>query len=124
MILVMDDEKDIRELFKINLEKLGYQVLLACDGDEAVAFYKQALVKDEPFEVVILDINIPGGQGGKKVADQIHSLHSNAKIIVTSGDPSCPELTQYQDYGFQGALIKNFDRKNIKQVLEQVLGIL
>jgi PAS domain S-box-containing protein len=120
-ILVMDDEEDVRELFQLNLERLGYQTLLACNGAEAIALYQQSLESGAPINAIILDLSIPGSLGGKEVAAKIRSLNVNAKIIVASGDSGGPEMTHYQDYGFDGALEKTFDRKKIKQALEKVL---
>ncbi|GMR20621.1 MAG: hypothetical protein BMS9Abin36_1217 [Gammaproteobacteria bacterium] len=121
-ILVMDDEEDVRELFTLNLERLGCKVIPASNGDEAIALYRQALESDAPIDVVIMDLTIPGGMGGKELADTIRTMDPNARMIIASGHSDSPEMTQYQDYGFCGALEKDFDREKIKQVLEQVLS--
>ncbi len=121
-ILVIDDEEDIRDLFKFNLERLGCRTLLAGNGDEAIALYRQALESGEPVDAVILDLSLPGSMEGKEIADNIRVLDPQAKIIVASGHTAGPEMMYYHDYGFSGALEKDFNRKNIKQVLEQVLS--
>ena len=120
-ILLMDDEEDIRELFKINLEMLGCNTVPACNGDEAIALYQQSLESGKPIDVIVLDLTIPGSMGGKEIAEKLRAMDPDAKMIVASGHTEGPEMTHYQDYGFQGALEKNFNRKKIKQVLEQVL---
>ncbi|NOZ37580.1 MAG: response regulator [Gammaproteobacteria bacterium] len=121
-VLVVDDEEDIRDLFKLNLERLGCKVMLACNGDEAIALYRQSLDGGEAIEIVILDLTLPGGMGGKVIADSIRGLDPQAKIIVASGYTEAPEMTHYQEHGFSAALEKDFERKNIRQVLEQVLS--
>ena len=120
-ILVVDDEESVRELYKLNLEKLGCKTITARDGDQAITLYRQSLESGEPVDVVILDLSMPGSMGGKEVADKIRALDPHAKMIVASGYSDGPEMTHYQDYGFHGALEKKFDRGKIKQVLEQVL---
>lgn len=121
-ILLVDDEEDIRELYKINLERLGCNTVPACNGDEAIALYRQSLENGEPIDVIILDLTIPGSMGGKEIADKLRALDPHARMIVTSGHSEGPEMIHYQNYGFQGALEKNFNREKIKQVLEQVLA--
>jgi len=118
----MDDESDIRELYDINLSKLGCTTILACDGDEALAYYQQAMGEKKPIDAVIMDLSVPGGLNGTAMAAKIRLLDKRAKIIISSGYTHAQEMTHYQDYGFQGAIKKNFDRQEIKQVLEQVLA--
>ncbi|GMQ87401.1 MAG: hypothetical protein BMS9Abin08_0602 [Gammaproteobacteria bacterium] len=121
-ILVVDDEEDFQELFKLILERLGCKTVLSGNGDEAIALYRQSLDSSEPVDAVILDLNLPGGMGGREVAATILAMDPHARIIVASGHTEGPEMTRYQDYGFSGALEKNFDQKDLKQVLEQVLS--
>jgi two-component system cell cycle sensor histidine kinase/response regulator CckA len=121
-ILIMDDEEDTQELFKLNLNRLGCKAILASTGEEAITLYQQALDNANPIDVVILDLSIPGGTGGKEVAKKLRALDPKAKLIVASGYSEGPEMTEYQSHGFDGALEKNFNRENIKQVLEQVLS--
>jgi len=120
-ILVMDDEEPLRELYKIHLSKLGFTVILASGGDEVIRLFQQANNSENHINAVILDLSIPGSIGGKEVADKIRAVDSQAKIIVSSGDSESPEMQAYEKFGFQGALSKDFDRKEIKQVLDEVL---
>ena len=121
-VLVMDDDEDARELFAIRLKMLGYNAILTCDGDEAITLYAQSLKSGEPIAAAILDLTIPGGMGGKEVAKKIRELDLHARLIVASGYSEGPEMTHFADYGFDGALEKNFDREKLKQVLEQLLA--
>jgi two-component system response regulator RegX3 len=57
-ILVVDDEPSITEFVSYNLKKEGYEVAVASDGDEALA-----LAKREPFDLVVLDVMLPGIDG-------------------------------------------------------------
>lgn len=121
-ILVMDDEEHMRELYEINLGKLGWKTITACTGEEAITLYQQSLDKAEPIDAAILDLSIIGGLGGIETAERIRALDPQAKLIVSSGYSEGPEMTQFQDYGFDGALEKDFKREKMKQALEQVLS--
>jgi len=122
IIMIVDDEADIRDLFQLNLERLGYKTTQASTGVKAIDLYQHALKNNKPIHALILDLSLPGSMGGKEIAEKIRSLDSQAKIIVSSGNTSGEEMTHYQEHGFDAALEKNFDRENIRQVLEQLFS--
>jgi len=121
-VLVMDDDESLRELFQINLERLGYQVILSADGAQAAAQYKESLSKARHIDAVILDVSVPGGMGGTETARHILSLNPRAKLIVSSGGSFGPEMTNYREYGFSGAIEKTFNREHIDRVIRDVLS--
>jgi len=121
-ILVVDDDDDIRELFKFNLEKLGCRVVLAMNSEEAVALYQSMLEGGDPVDITIVDLNIPGGMSGEEIAGWMRKIDKHAKMIVTSGNPEDPRMTHYMNYGFDGVLEKGFDREKIRRLLEKILS--
>ncbi|MFH2056944.1 MAG: PAS domain S-box protein, partial [bacterium] len=70
-ILIVDDEKPIRELARAVLEALGFETDVAEDGNAALDMYEQAAEADNCYTVVIIDLTMPGGMGGKEL---IHKL--------------------------------------------------
>jgi len=121
-ILVMDDIEDVRELFRINLTKLGCKVITARDGEEAIEIYKNSLNGRDRIDVVILDISIPGGLGGKEVAAELRKLDKNVKLILSSGYVDNPTQSIFERFQVDGVLEKNFNRSKLKQVLENILN--
>lgn len=77
-ILVVDDERNIVELLKFNLEKEGYDVLTAFDGLDAAK-----LAKEEKPDLIILDIMLPG-QGGLEVCRQLRKEMKTPIIMATA----------------------------------------
>ena len=120
-ILILDDDENIQILYKIKLQKLGCHVIAVYNGMEAIEIYKTALETDKPIDVMIVDLSIPDGMGGKEVTDEIRKIHHHAKVIVASGNSEAPEMIKPQDYGFDSALDKNFNLEKIKYALKQVL---
>jgi len=120
-ILVMDDDENIRSLYKINLERLGYHVFLANDGEETIRRYSKSLHENNPIDIVIVDLSIPGGMGGKETAMALLKIDPDACLIVSSGDSYGEIMTNYRDFGFKAVLEKNFNRQNIKSVIEKLL---
>ncbi len=121
-ILVMDDEEAIRRLSKEMLSRLGYEPELAKDGAETIELYKRAMDSGKPFDAVILDLTIKGGAGGKEVIKQIMKIDLDIKAIVSSGYSNDPVMTNFRAYGFIGALPKPYSKKDLKDMLNQVLG--
>ena len=64
-VLLMDDEEAIRVVAGDLLTLLGYDVEMAKDGSECIEMYKAAMESGQPFSVVIMDLTVPGGMGGK-----------------------------------------------------------
>jgi len=120
-ILVIDDEEDVRELFKLNLERLNCKTISAKNGDEAIELYRQSLENGKAIDLIIMDLTLPG-MGGKEIAQKIREMDPYAKMIIASGHTEGPEMTHFREYGFSGALEKKFNRDKMKQVLEQVLS--
>ncbi len=116
-ILLMDDEEIIRELTSEMLEYLGYQVKTCVDGAEAVALYKAARESGTPFAVVIMDLTIPGGMGGKEAAQQILAIDPVACLIVSSGYSNDPIMADYKTYGFSAAVAKPYDMTEFCRLL-------
>lgn len=121
-VLVMDDEEMIRDMAMLLIQGLGYQVDPAKDGTQALEMYKKELHKKKPYDLVIMDLLIPGGMGGEETVKQLLGLDPQAKAIVCSGDPTQQIVQQYQEYGFQGTLSKPYTMENLTQILKTVLG--
>ncbi len=121
-ILVMDDEEIIRELMSQLLSRLGYNVSVVKDGAEAIENYQQAKDCGNPYEVVILDLTIREGMGGREAIQKLIEIDPDVKGIVTSGGGlDDPVITEYKKYGFKGVVIKPFTRHELSEILTQVL---
>ena len=121
-VLLMDDEPDIRTVGGEMLQALGYTVVCARDGAGAVERYGQAQEAGEAFDAVILDLTIPGGMGGKEAVTKILALDPSAAVIVSSGYSNDPVMAQFRRYGFQGAVSKPYQLKDLSAVLHEVLA--
>ncbi|MEW5800941.1 MAG: ATP-binding protein [bacterium] len=120
-ILIMDDQQSIREMLIRMLTPLGYEVESASEGEEAIRRYEKALKAGSHFDAVILDLTIPGGIGGKEMAEKLHAIDPEVKAIVSSGYSNDPILSEYPRYGFKGAVAKPYEIGELSVTLHKVL---
>ncbi len=120
-VMIMDDEKLIRDVTTAMLDLLGHEVVLAQDGQEAIDLYRQHSKAGQPIDLIIMDLTIPGGMGGKTAVQEILAINPEAKVIVSSGYSNDPVMANFQDYGFIAAIIKPFQMQDIKEALQKAL---
>lgn len=121
-IMVMDDEEMIRDIARDVLDYLGYKVILAADGQEALRLYLEHLEAGTSIDLVILDLTIPGGMGGKETIRELLALDPHAKVIVASGYSNDPVMANYKEYGFVSMLSKPFDVTELSTKIDMILG--
>jgi len=71
----------------------------------------------KPFDVVIIDLTIPGGIGGQETLQHLLAMDPQVKAIVSSGYADDPVLANYADYGFKGMVVKPYTRDKLQEVL-------
>jgi CheY-like chemotaxis protein len=120
-VLLMDDEQIILDVTLEVLQFLGYEVQFARDGTEAVALYTREKSAGVPFDVVILDLSVPDGMGGKEALVRLREVDPAVKAIVSSGYTNDPCVIDYAGAGFSGKLAKPYKINDMKQVLEQLI---
>ncbi|OPY13005.1 MAG: Blue-light-activated protein [Syntrophus sp. PtaB.Bin001] len=120
-ILIMDDEETVRQVMGQILTYLGFDVVTAGNGDEAVALYVEAMKKGRPFDLVILDLTIRGGMGGKVAVQKMSEIDPDVKAIITTGYSNDPVVQSFRDYGFKGAITKPFTLMTLRTVVRDVL---
>ena len=111
--LIVEDTKDLRDLLKHVLEEKGFEVYLAENGGEAVE-----MCKKEYFDIMFLDIRMPGLKDGFQVFDEVKRLEPNTKIIIITGRAEDATLMKYVGYA-NGYLRKPFEIDDIYQVLQE-----
>ncbi len=120
-VLLMDDEQVILDVTKEVFRFLGYEVMFAREGGAAVDLYNQEKGRGAPFDLIILDLSVPDGIGGKEAFEKLHAADPGAKIVISSGFTNDPMLTDYASYGLSGVLAKPYRITEIKALLEKMI---
>ena len=119
-ILIMDDDPLVRETMRRQLAIFGYEVADVVHGEEAVSVFRQALEARRPFDVVILDLMVPGGWGGERTLPELTKLDPGVKALVCSGSLSGP-TAEYERKGFCGVLSKPYAIGDLRGAVEAAL---
>lgn len=121
-ILVMDDEEIVRGVLFEMLSQIGYEVGFARDGSEAIDLYIKAKDGDKPFDVIIMDLTIAGGMGGKEAIKKLLEIDPDVRAIVSSGYSNDPVMSDYMKYGFIGVVNKPYKTEELSTTVHQVLN--
>jgi len=121
-ILVMDDEELIRDVSTAMLRQLGYEAHAVNDGEEAITRYLQAKKEGQPFALVIMDLTVPGGMGGKEAIAHLRQLDPQVKAVVSSGYANDPIMANFSEYGFCGVAPKPFSLQELSELLQTILN--
>lgn len=121
-VLFMDDEEPIRQMATILLERLGLEPEMAEDGAEAVAKFADARHAGRPFDLVVMDLTVPGGVGGLAALRQMQAMDPAVKAIVSSGYSNDPVMADHRAFGFSGMVAKPYRITDLAKTLREVLN--
>lgn len=116
-ILLIDDEKVVRDLGKEVLESYGYKVILASDGIEAISIYER---QKDGIDLIILDMIMPR-MGGIETFGQLQAIDPAVKIIVSSGYSLDGHYQTVLTKGAKGFIQKPYKIDNLTRMVRQVL---
>lgn len=116
-ILLVDDEEMLRNIGKDILERSGYTVLTARDGESALGLYRK-MVHDPPL--VVLDLIMPG-MGGKQCLAEILKMDPDAKVLIASGYSIDEEFEKVVDAGARAFIKKPYQVRQLLRVVREVL---
>jgi signal transduction histidine kinase len=121
-ILVMDDENSVRRVTCSFLKRMGYEVVPAADGGEAIEIYRRTLASGNRFAFVILDLTVPGGLGGRETLEALQEIDPHVAAIATSGYSNDPIMSNPEAYGFRAGLSKPYSRQEFIGLIARVTG--
>ena len=120
-VLVMDDDPFIQQVASEMLAHPGCGVVTTGDGSEAVEAYARSLEDGRPFDLVLVDLTVPGGKGGLETLAGIRELDREVRAIICSGYFSDPQTPLFREHGFSAALPKPYDLADLEGALRSAL---
>jgi PAS domain S-box-containing protein len=116
-IMIVDDEAAIRELQSDTLKEFGYKVILAENGEEAIATYTE---KRNDIDLIVMDLGMPG-MGGQKCLAELKKINPQIKVIIASGYSSTEQIEELISTGANGFVAKPYKLKNMLDTIREVL---
>jgi len=117
----MDDEEVVRDIAGEMLKHLGYKVAFARDGAEAIEMYRKSRESGSLSDVVIMDLTVPGGMGGKEAIRKLLEIDPGVKAIVSSGYSNDPVMADFKNFGFVGVISKPYKVEELGEILYELL---
>lgn len=102
------------------LDYLGAEVVVTSSGAETVDAYRRARAEGRPFDLLILDLTVPGGMGGREVLATLRGEDPGVHAIVSSGYAHDPIVSRHAEHGFAGVLGKPYRLDELAAVLDAV----
>jgi CheY-like chemotaxis protein len=97
----------------------GHEAVFAEEGAGAVRAYGEARQAGRPFDLVIMDLTVPGGMGGKEAVQALLKLDPEVRAVASSGYSSDPILADPQAFGFCTSLPKPYDMPELLRAIEE-----
>jgi len=119
-VLIMDDQESILKMVEMMVKSMGYETVTAVDGIQSIDKFREAYQSDHPFDLVILDLTIPGGMGGVKTVIELLKIDPNVRAVVSSGYSNDSITANYRDYGFCGSVPKPFTMAQLAGMFNEI----
>jgi len=117
-VLLVDDEEITREVGGQMLKAMGYQIVVAMDGKEALEVYEKS---HDKIDIVLLDIVMPN-MGGSETYDRLRQINPDVKVILSSGYSINGEATAILERGCNDFIQKPFNLNELSKKLKNILG--
>ena len=118
LILIAEDDADMRDLLQDDLERAGYKTLVAVDGRSAFIHIKRS---DEPIDLVITDVQMPGMKGNDLLA-AVREMRAEAPVIIITGFGSVGQAVEMMKQGAYQYLTKPFETKELLRLVAEALA--
>ncbi len=121
-VLLMDDEETIRRLAERLLTRLECEHRTVSDGATCVQVYREALAAGRRYQIVILDLTVPGGMGGRECMAELLKIDPEVRAIVSSGYSNDPVMANFRQHGFRAVVPKPYAVSVLAEAIRRVLG--
>lgn len=121
-VLLMDDEETIRRLAERLLRRVECEIRTVPDGETCLQVYREALAAGRRYQVVILDLTVPGGMGGRECIAELLKIDPDVRAIVSSGYSNDPVMANFRAHGFRAVVPKPYAVGVLADAISGVLG--
>ncbi len=120
-ILIVDDEQAMQLLASAIVKRLGHQAKTVGSGEEALEEFKRAAQLGAPYDIVVMDLALPGGMSGLEATIALKQINHETKVIVSSGYLEQNARAAAIQHGFAGILPKPYTADRLASEIRYVL---
>ncbi len=120
-VLMLEDDSAVIKTTTLMLEHLGHHVTTVQDGAEVLDLYSRSPDAGESFDLLLLDLTIRGGMGGRETLEKLKQVDPEVVAVVTSGYADDPVIAEFGRYGFNAALIKPFSIETLEETIARLM---
>ena len=120
-VLVLDDDPPVLEILGDVLTYLDYEPVLTGKGEDTVDAFRMQSLTGKPFDLVILDLTVKGGLGGRDVIGLLMIIDPDVRALISTGMMNDPIVENYRAYGFCGLVPKPFTVEELSESLEKAM---
>ena len=91
------------------------------NGAELIRMYKESRAMGRHYDLVIMDLTVPGGMGARETITQLKDLDPKARAVVSSGYSNDPVMADFSDYGFVDVISKPYKIEELSDLLKKVM---
>ncbi len=117
-VLLIDDEEIVIGVGRQMLEKLGFSVLTAKNGKEALEVYKN---NQNDIDFVVLDMIMPG-MGAADTYDELQSINPAIRVLLSSGYGTDQQTSELLSRGCRGFIQKPFNMQSLSEKIEEIIN--
>jgi len=116
-VLLVDDEESVRNMATLMLENLGFRVLIAHHGRQALELYRQ---QGDQIDLVLLDYIMPK-MNGHEVFSELISINPDVRVVLTSGYTEIKATAAFKHTDLYGFLQKPYDFGILNKVVNKAI---
>jgi two-component system, cell cycle sensor histidine kinase and response regulator CckA len=118
IVLVVDDEEHVRRVASRVLRRMGFEVLTAEDGREAVAIFRS---HQDEIALVLLDMMMPR-MGGERTFTELRRIDASVRVLLTSGYNEQDAVARFVGRGLAGFIQKPYPKGELERAVKEALG--
>lgn len=122
-VLVLEDDMLLQQLIVRTLKNQRFEVVETADGADTVRRYGEGLATNRPFDLVLMDLTIPGGMGGAQAMELIRQMDPQVNAIVSSGNRNDPTMIEPGEHGFSNVLPKPYDTMALVKIVKDTIAV-
>ena len=121
-VLLVEDEEPVRAVTEKMLASMGYDVVSASNGAEAIERFRRERAGGRPFDLAVVDLTMSGGMGGVELVAELSKIDPSVRAIAATGYSEDQVVAHPERYGFAAVIVKPFSLDELGRTLQKVMG--